>query len=74
MASIMIHVLLSVSHSTHHSMKSHSVVMVRFTASSYTVVEGASQVQVCVELLGRAELARPVQIRVTSSDKTATGN
>ena len=73
MASIMIDVL-SVSHSTHHSMKSLSVVMVRFTASSYTVVEGTSQVQVCVELSGRAELARPVQIRVTSSDGTATGN
>ena len=70
----MIDVLLSVSRSTHPSMKPLSVLMVRFTASSYTVVEGASQVQVCVELLGRVELARPVQIRVTSSDKTATGN
>lgn len=55
-------------------MKSLSVMMVRFTASSYTVVEGANQVNVCVEFSGQAELARPIQIRITSSDGSATGN
>ena len=49
--------------------------MVGFNASSYTVDEGANQVQVCVRLAGMAELARPVQMRVSSSKSgTATGN
>ena len=59
----------------HHSVlisPFYSVAMVRFTAFSYTVNEGASKVEVCVELLGQMELARPVQIRVTSNDGTAT--
>ena len=51
------------------------VVLVGFNASSYTVDEGANQVQVCVRLAGTAELARPVQMRVSNSkDGTATGN
>ena len=52
----------------------YSVVMVKFTASSYTVNEGASQVEICTELSGQAELARPIQMRVTSNDGTATGS
>ena len=48
--------------------------MVSFTASSYTVNESGSQVEVCVELSGEAELAQPVQMRVTSFDGTATGS
>ena len=49
--------------------------MVGFNASSYTVDEDANLVKVCVELSGMAELAQPVQMRVTSSkDGTATGN
>ena len=51
------------------------VVLVGFNAPSYTVDEGANQVQVCVRLAGTAELARPIQMRVSSSkDGTATGN
>ena len=60
----------------HHSVlisPFYSVATVRFTALSYTVNEGASKVEVCVELLGQVELARPVQMRVTSNDGTATG-
>ena len=50
------------------------VVLVGFNAPSYTVDEGANQVQVCVRLAGTAELARPVQMRVSNSkDGTATG-
>ena len=63
--------------SFHHSVlvsSFYSVVMVKFTASSYTVNEGASQVEVCVELSGQAELARAVQMRVTSNGGTATGS
>ena len=48
--------------------------MVSFTASSYMVNESDSQVEVCVELSGEAELAQPVQMRVTSFDGTATGS
>ena len=48
--------------------------MVSFTASSYTVNESGSQVEVCVELSGQTELAQPVQMRVTSFDGTATGS
>ena len=52
-----------------------SVVMVRFDASVYVVNEDANQVEVCVRLSGIAELAQPIQMRVTSSkDGTATGN
>ena len=51
------------------------MVSVGFDAPSYTVNEGANQVSVCVRLEGVAELAQPVQMRVTSSeDGTATGN
>ena len=51
------------------------VVLVGFDAPSYTVDEGANQVKVCVRLSGTAELAQPVQMRVSSSkDGTATGN
>ena len=60
----------------HHSVfmsPFYSVAMVRFTALSYTVNEGASKVEVCVELSGQVELARPVQMRVKSNDGTATG-
>lgn len=59
----------------HHSVlisPFYSVAMVRFTALSYTINEGASKLEVCVELLGQVELARPVQMRVTSNDGTAT--
>ena len=51
------------------------MVLVGFNASSYTVDEDANQVQVCVRLVGTAELAQPVQMRVSSSkDGTATGD
>ena len=50
-----------------------SVVRIGFAVSSYTVNEGDNQVQVCVQLSGVTELAQPVQMRVTSSDGTATG-
>ena len=63
--------------SFHHSVlisSFYTVVMIKFTASSYTVNEGARQVEVCVELSGQAELARPIQMRVTSNDGTATGS
>lgn len=49
-----------------------SVVRIGFADSSYTVNEGDNQVQVCVQLSGVTELAQPVQMRVTSSDGTAT--
>ena len=52
------------------------VVLVGFELSSYSVMEGDSRLEVCVEILDGLnlyELARPVSVRVSSGDGSAIG-